>query len=106
MLRRLWQRIRPPQLVVWITPELALGPSFHEWQLHLLGKAGIGSVIDVRSEATYDEGALARRDIHFYHVPVDDLKPPTQEQRDEAAAIFGEVQVLAICDLVICDLVI
>jgi protein-tyrosine phosphatase len=80
MLRRLWQRIRPPKLVVWITPELAVGPSFYEWQLHLLAKAGIGSVIDVRSEASDDEGELARRDIHFYHVAVDDFKAPTQEQ--------------------------
>lgn len=80
MLRRLWQRLRPPKLVVWITPELALGSRFHEWQVHLLEKAGIGSVIDVRSEASDDKGTLARRDIHFYHVPVDDLKPPTREQ--------------------------
>lgn len=84
MLRRLWERLRPPRLVVWITPELALGPSFPKHQIAILARAGIGSVIDVRSEASDDVEALAKHGLRLYHLPVDDLRPPTQEQLQEA----------------------
>ena len=80
MLRALWERVRPPRLLVWITPELALGPAFPKHRVRLLAKAGIGSVLDVRSEASDDEAALAGYGFRLLHLPVDDLHAPSQEQ--------------------------
>jgi protein-tyrosine phosphatase len=80
--RRLWRVLRPPT-IVWITPELALGPSFHKRQVRTLARAGIGSVIDLRSEASDDEDLLARRGLHLYRVPVGDGGAPTEAQLDE-----------------------
>jgi protein-tyrosine phosphatase len=80
MLRRLWELIRPPRFVVWITPDLALGPRFPAHRISLLARNGIGSVIDVRSEDADDEAALAAEGLHLLHLPVDDFRPPTQEQ--------------------------
>ena len=84
MLRRLWRLLRPSLEVVWITPELALGPRFQEGQVGALARAGIGSVIDVRSEASDDQEALAKHDIRLYHLPVDDRQAPTQAQLEKA----------------------
>jgi protein-tyrosine phosphatase len=84
MLRRLWRLLRPSLEVAWITPELALGPRFEKSQVGALARAGIGSVIDVRSEASDDEEALAEHDIRLYHLPVDDRRAPTQAQLEEA----------------------
>ena len=70
--------------LVWITPELALGPALPCEQLRRLTKAGIGSVLDVRSEACDDEGELSRRGLRFFHVPVDDFQAPSQEQLEAA----------------------
>jgi protein-tyrosine phosphatase len=84
MLRRLWRLLRPSLEVAWITPELALGPRFDKRQVGTLARAGIGSVIDVRSEASDDEEALAEHDIRLYHLPVDDRQAPTQTQLEEA----------------------
>ena len=80
MLRRLWELIRPPRFIVWITPELAVGPRFPAHRIHLLARKGIGSVIDARSEAADDEAALAAQGLRLLHLPVDDFRPPTQEQ--------------------------
>ena len=84
MLRRLWRLLRPSLEVAWITPELALGPRFEKSQAGALARAGIGSVIDVRSEASDDEEALAKHDIRLCHLPVDDRQTPTQTQFEEA----------------------
>jgi protein-tyrosine phosphatase len=84
MLRRLWRLLRPSLEVAWITPELALGPRFEKRQVGALARAGIGSVIDVRSEASDDEEALAKHDIRLCHLPVDDRRAPTQAQLEEA----------------------
>jgi protein-tyrosine phosphatase len=86
MLRRLWERLRPPRLLVWITPELALGPAPSKDRLRLLTKTGIGSVLDARSEASDDVAQLARHGLHFLHLPVDDYRAPSQEQLTTAAA--------------------
>jgi protein-tyrosine phosphatase len=85
MLRRLWERLRPPRLLVWITPDLAIGPAVSKKRFHLLSKAGIGSVIDARSEASDDESELARHGLRFLHLPVDDYRAPSQEQLETAA---------------------
>lgn len=85
MLRQLWERLRPPRLLVWITPELALGPAPSNDRLRLLTKAGIDSVLDVRSEASDDETELARHGLHFLRLPVDDFRAPSQEQLRDAA---------------------
>ena len=85
MLRQLWERLRPPRLLVWITPELALGPALSKDRLRLLTRAGIGSVLDIRSEASDDEAELARHGLHFLHLPVDDRHAPSQEQLTSAA---------------------
>ena len=84
MLRRLWRLLRPSLDVVWITPELALGPRFQKSEVGALARAGIGSVIDVRSEASDDEQALAGHGIRLLHLPVDDRQAPTQAQLEEA----------------------
>jgi len=84
MLRRLWRLLRPSLEVVWITPELALGPRFQKSEVGALARAGIGSVIDVRSEASDDEQALAGHGIRLLHLPVDDRQAPTQAQLEEA----------------------
>jgi protein-tyrosine phosphatase len=83
MLRRLWRLLRPSLEVAWITPELALGPRFEKRQVGALARAGIGSVIDVRSEASDDEEALAEHDIRLLHLLVDDRQAPTQAQLEE-----------------------
>ena len=80
MLRLLWERVRPPRLLVWITPELALGPALSSDRFRLLTKAGIGGVIDARAEASDDEGDLAKRGIHFLHLPVGDYRAPSPVQ--------------------------
>jgi len=85
MLRELWERIRPPKLLVWITPELALGPAPSKGRIRLLAKAGIGSVLDVRSEASDDEAELAKYGLRFLHLPIDDFHAPSQEQLRAAA---------------------
>ncbi len=77
MIGKLWRRLRPRTPLVWITPELALGPALPPDRLRLLTKAGIGSVVDVRSEACDDEAALARHNLAF---PVDDREAASQEQ--------------------------
>jgi len=79
MLRRLWRILRPPE-IVWITPELALGPTFPNRQVGTLARAGVGSVIDLRSEASDDEQVLAKHGLHLYHLPVADKRAPTQAQ--------------------------
>lgn len=84
MLRRLWRRLRPRDLAVWITPELALGPCFDADEVKTLVRQGVGAVIDVRSEACDDEAVLARHGLRLLHVPVDDHGPPTQEQLQQA----------------------
>jgi len=80
MLRGLWERVRPPRLMVWITPELALGPAPSKDRIRLLAKAGIESVLDVRGEASDDEAELAKHGLRFLHLPVDDFRAPSQEQ--------------------------
>ncbi len=90
MLRRLWRLLRPSLEVAWITPELALGPRFEKRQVGALARAGIGSVIDVRSEASDDEEALAKHDIRLYHLPVDDRQAPTQTQLEEATPVGAQ----------------
>jgi protein-tyrosine phosphatase len=85
MIGRLWRKLRPRTQFVWITPELALGPALPPGRLRLLTKAGIGSVVDVRSEASDDEAALARHNLAFLHVAVDDRDAPSQEQLRTAA---------------------
>jgi len=59
MLRRIEQALRPLR-IVWITPELALGPRFQKNRIGALARAGIGSVVDLRSEARDDEAVLHR----------------------------------------------
>jgi protein-tyrosine phosphatase len=86
VLRRLWERLRPPKLLVWITPELALGPAPSKRQVRLLAGAGINSVLDVRSEAADDEAELAAHGLRFLHLPIDDFRAPSQEQLSEATA--------------------
>ena len=89
MLRQLWERLRPPRLLVWITPELALGPAPSNDRLRLLTKAGIDSVLDVRSEASDDEAELAKYGLHFLRLPVDDFRAPSQEQLTAGAVRRG-----------------
>jgi protein-tyrosine phosphatase len=84
MIGKLWRKLRPRPPLVWITPELALGPALPPGRLRALTKAGIGSVVDVRSEASDDEAALARHNLAFLHVAVDDREAPGQEQMDAA----------------------
>jgi protein-tyrosine phosphatase len=84
MIGRLWRKLRRRTRFVWITPELAIGPALPPDRFRLLTKAGIGSVVDVRSEASDDEAALARHNIAFLHVAVDDRDAPSQEQLDAA----------------------
>jgi protein-tyrosine phosphatase len=80
MFRQIWERLRPPKPLVWITPELALGPALSTDRFRRLTKAGVGSVLDVRSETSDDEAALARNGLHFFRIAVDDHEAPSQEQ--------------------------
>ncbi len=84
MLDRLWRKLRPQSPIIWITPELALGPALPPAQFRLLTKAGIGAVVDARSEACDDEAALARHNLAFLHIAVDDREAPSPEQLREA----------------------
>jgi protein-tyrosine phosphatase len=84
MFRRLWDQLRPPRLLIWITPDLAIGPAIPGNRLHLLTNAGIGSVMDIREEASDDPVALERRGLHFLHLPVKDHGAPTQAQLRQA----------------------
>ena len=84
MLRRLWERLRPPKLLVWITPELALRPAPSKDRLRLLRRADVDSVLDVRAEASDNESALAKYGLRFLHLPIDDFHAPSQEQLVEA----------------------
>jgi protein-tyrosine phosphatase len=65
---------------VWITPELALGPAFGKGGVAALRRAGVGAVIEVRSDAYDDEAALARQGIALRRLRVRDKHPPTQRQ--------------------------
>ena len=89
MLHQLWERLRPPRLLVWITPELALGPAPSKDRIRLLTKAGIGSVLDVRSEASDDEAELAKYGLRFLHLPIGDFHAPSQEQLTAGAVRRG-----------------
>ncbi|MGA2286186.1 MAG: dual specificity protein phosphatase, partial [Dehalococcoidia bacterium] len=60
------------------------GPALPPGRLRVLTKAGIGSVVDVRSEASDEESALARHNLAFLHVAVDDREAPSQDQLDAA----------------------
>ncbi len=79
MLRWIGQALRSPR-IVWITPELALGPRFQKNRVGALARAGIGSVVDLRSEARDDEAVLSQHGLHFYHLPIEDRAAPTQAQ--------------------------
>lgn len=94
LLRRAYRLLRPPRFMVWITPELALGPTFTNEDLAGLRRAGVGAVIEVRSGA-YDDGeALARQGIVLRHVRVRDRHPPTQRQL-EATTSWALKQIAA-----------
>ena len=80
MFRQLWERVRPPKLMVWITPELALGPAPSKDRIRFLSRAGINSVLDVRSEASDDESELSTHGLRFLHLPIADFRAPSQEQ--------------------------
>jgi hypothetical protein len=56
---------------------------------HPLTKAGIGSVLDVRSEASDDEAELAKYGLRFLHLPIDDFHAPSQEQLTAGAVRRG-----------------
>ena len=91
MLRRIGQALRPLR-IVWITPELALGPRFQKNRVGALARAGIGSVVDLRSEARDDEAALSQHGLHFYHLPIEDRAAPTQAQLKKATKwVLGEI---------------
>ncbi len=79
----LWRRLPRPgsqPTLAWITPSLAQGPRFTRAQVAGLARSGVSSVLDVRKEASDDGDLLAAHGIHFYHVPMVDLAPPTLRQ--------------------------
>lgn len=80
LLRRAYGLFRPPRFMVWITPELALGPAFTIEQIPVLEREGVGAVIEVRSAPFDNEEALACRNIVLRRVPVKDRHAPTQRQ--------------------------
>jgi protein-tyrosine phosphatase len=71
---------------VWITPSLAQGARFRPSQVEALARAGIGSVLDLRKEDRDDESVLAAHGIHYRHLPLVDLQPPTQKQLEAASS--------------------
>jgi len=80
LLRRAYALFRPPRFMVWITPELALGPAFTNAQIPVLEREGVGAVIEARSAPVDNEEALARRNIVLRRVRLKDRHAPTQRQ--------------------------
>lgn len=56
----------------WITPDLALGGRLSGEEIKALPEAGVGAVIDLRSEAVDEERLLRERGVDFLHLPTDD----------------------------------
>ena len=56
----------------WISADLAIGGRLSNEELAALASAGIGAVIDLRSEAVDEAAILHARRIEFLHLPTDD----------------------------------
>ena len=66
--------------ISWITESLAVGGSYRARDIRKLAEMGVGAVIDVREEASDDEGALARHGIVLLRLPVADRYALSMEQ--------------------------
>ncbi len=56
----------------WITANVAIGGRLSNEELAELGSAGVGAVIDLRSEAVDEATILQAHGIDFLHLPTDD----------------------------------
>lgn len=67
----------------WITEDLAIGGRLDGWELERAGAAGIGAVVDLRSEAVDEAAILHAQRIAFLHLPTDDHAPVSPSMLDE-----------------------
>jgi protein tyrosine phosphatase (PTP) superfamily phosphohydrolase (DUF442 family) len=68
----------------WILPDLAVGGAFPaERAACLAADHGVGSVVDVRSEACDDAEALAACGLRFLHLPTLDMAGVSQPMLDD-----------------------
>lgn len=56
----------------WITAQLAIGGRLSNEELAALASAGVGAVVDLRSEAVDEAAILRARGVDFLHLPTDD----------------------------------
>ncbi len=71
---------RPGPDVSWITHLLAVSGTLHPRHIADLAEREVRAILDLREEDRDDPVLLARRGIHFLHLPVRDHCPPSQEQ--------------------------
>ena len=75
----------------WITPRLAVGGSFSLSAVASLAELhAVRAVVDLRSEACDDEGALRRAGIAFLHLPTEDQCAVSLERLDQGVAFAIE----------------
>ena len=101
-LRRLLGLLIPKPSLAWITPSLAQGPAPRRSQVPALARAGINSVLDLRSEAADDATLLARHGLRYRRVPMEDRAAPDMPALREAvdwvmAELAADRKVLVHC---------
>ena len=76
--------------LTWITPELAIGGALSEAEAARLAEAGVGAVVDLRSEAVDERTLLEAQGVAFLHLPTDDHAVVTSARLDEGVAFVGQ----------------
>ncbi len=66
-----------------VTPQIAVGGSFRNGQIHALKARGVTAVVDCREEARDDPRALERANMLFLHLPAPDHHAMSFEQLSE-----------------------
>src|SRR5262245_30023879 len=87
----------------WVTEQLAVGGRIHPEDIRRLPGAGVGAVVDTRSEHRDDAGAMAAHGIDFLYLPTPDTHPLSIAQLVEGATwvnqqIAGGRRVLIHCE--------
>ena len=76
--------------LTWITSELAIGGSLSEAEAACLAEAGVGAVVDLRSEAVDERTLLEAQNVAFLHLPTEDHAALTAASLDEGVTFVAE----------------
>ena len=70
----------------WVKPQLAVGGAFPTSAISSLVALGVSAVVDLRSEARDDAGALERAGVDFLYLPTDDHSALSLADMDRGVA--------------------